>query len=129
MTRLLVALVAFVTLLQQPTAWADEDPVRPADDAFDAILQDSSGGHAVKGNSDSGVHNTSGSAPRYEYRTDCGAGLDGGGSCSAFRCPPGEQIYRLWQVSPPPATPMGLVCSGNGPPSVAAAAPPHVTEG
>ncbi len=28
-----------------------------------------------------------------------------------------------------PPTPMGLVCSGNGPPPVAAAAPPQVTEG
>jgi hypothetical protein len=64
---------------------------------------------------------------RYEYRTVCGPGRDGiQSTCAANTCPPGEQIYHLWQVSPPPATPMGLVCSGNGPPPVAAA-PPQVT--
>jgi hypothetical protein len=35
-------------------------------------------------------------------------------------------MYRLWRVAPPPARPMGLVCSGDGPPAVAA--PPQVTE-
>ncbi len=48
--------------------------------------------------------------------------------CPQNDCPPGQQIYRLWQVTPPPPAPMGLVCSGDGPPPVAAAAaPPQVT--
>ena len=65
---------------------------------------------------------------RYEYRTACGAGLNGEGTCAVNTCPPGEQVYRLWQTEPPPATADGLVCSGNGPPPVAAA-PPQVTPG
>ena len=67
--------------------------------------------------------------PHYEWRNVCGPGRDGiQASCPQNTCPPGEQIYRLWQVAPGPPAPMGLVCSGHGPPPVAAAAPPQVTE-
>lgn len=59
----------------------------------------------------------------------CGPARDGLTNCAANTCPPGEQLYRLWQTDPPPATPMGMVCSGNGPPLVAAAGPPQVTPG
>jgi hypothetical protein len=65
---------------------------------------------------------------RYERRSVCGPGLNGEqGFCIENTCPPGEQIYRLWQVAPPPVTALGLVCSGDGPPAVAAA-PPQVTD-
>jgi hypothetical protein len=67
-------------------------------------------------------------APSYEWRNPCGPGLNGDqAGCARNNCPPGERTYRLWRVAPPPATPMGLVCSGNGPPPVAAA-PPQVTD-
>lgn len=76
------------------------------------------------------AHATADGGPtvRYEWRSACGPALNGETNCASNTCPPGQQIYRLWQVAPPPATPMGLVCSGNGPPPVGAA-PPQVTEG
>ncbi len=55
--------------------------------------------------------------------------MDGGASCPMNVCPPGETQYRLWQIEPGPPTPMGLVCSGNGPPAIAGVAPPQVTPG
>ena len=51
--------------------------------------------------------------------------------CPANPCPPGQEVFRLWQIIPPPATPGRLVCSGTGPPAASAAAvaaPPQVTE-
>jgi hypothetical protein len=76
----------------------------------------------------SGVSSPRPKQPRFEWRNPCGPGLNGDqAGCARNNCPPGERTYRLWQVAPPPATPMGLVCSGNGPPPVAAA-PPQVTD-
>lgn len=73
------------------------------------------------------------SRPRYEWRTTCapgiGAATTGAPVCPTNTCAAGEAQYRLWQVAPPPARPIGLVCSGTVPPSVAAEpAPPQVTE-
>ncbi|MCW2847529.1 MAG: hypothetical protein JWR90_1503 [Marmoricola sp.] len=67
-----------------------------------------------------------GRVPRYEWRSPCGTNAGGDGQCPQNTCPPGQEIYRLWQVEPP-AQPLGLTCSGNGPPPVAAA-PPQVSE-
>lgn len=51
--------------------------------------------------------------------------MTGAPNCPANTCPPGEQIYRLYRVFPPPVTPLSLQCVGAGqaPPPVAAALP------
>ena len=139
----LLAAFVFVAITSIPSASADSPVVRPADDAFDAILSKSAGGKAVKGSVNSVTQSSSpysGSLTpktRYAYRTACGGGIGfpatGAPVCPANTCPPGQDQFRLWQVAPPPQTPLGLVCSGAGapppPPAPAqAAAPPQVTD-
>lgn len=75
-----------------------------------------------------------GSANRTELRSPChanlGAGQTGANNCAQNNCPPGENVYELWHVSPRPEYPMGIVCVGpNQPaaPGAAAVAPPQVT--
>jgi hypothetical protein len=139
MTRL-VALLVLITLLAPSTAMArNPPPVRPADDAFDAILSGSKGGPAVKeeasGNAARGASATSSTASnvRYEWRTPCSGGIGnavtGAPVCPQNNCPPGQGQYRLFRIAPGAETPLGLVCSGDGAPeNVPAAAPPQVTE-
>jgi hypothetical protein len=64
---------------------------------------------------------------RYAWRNACDRGIGnvatGAAVCPANACAPGETQYRLWKVAPPPARPLGLVCSGGAPPPIAAAVP------
>jgi hypothetical protein len=130
MRKLILAAIAGVLALQPPAQAAD--PVSPYDSGYEVGATHSHQGsiaptHHSTANPASAPINAPINAPKYEYRNACGPGLNGiQATCPTNTCPPGEQIYRLWQVSPPPAAPMGLVCSGNGPPPVAAA-PPQVT--
>ena len=69
--------------------------------------------------------------PTFEYRSPCSdAGaqnaVTGAPRCPENTCPPGEEMFQVWQVTPRPAGPRGLVCSGDAAP--VAAAPPQVTE-
>ncbi|MCW2827461.1 MAG: hypothetical protein JWQ67_1077, partial [Marmoricola sp.] len=65
--------------------------------------------------------------PRYAWRNACDRGIGnvvtGAAVCPANACAPDETQYRLWKVAPPPARPLGLVCSGGAPPPIAAALP------
>lgn len=65
----------------------------------------------------------------YAWRNPCVAmsntAATGAAGCPVNNCPPGEQIYQLWQIAPPPAHPLRLVCSGNGEPALPA--PPQIT--
>ena len=118
-----------LTLAAPANGDADVAPGQNSFDTWGASKHQGSLDEAAVGETNTAAIDTE-SAVRYAYRSACGAGLGGETTCAANTCPPGQQVYRLWQVSPGPAAPMGLVCSGNGPPPVgAAAAPPQVTEG
>lgn len=91
--------------------------------SFDCVSPGDLGPERVSGARDYGSI-----AARYEWRNPCRTGINGTDPlCPQNTCPPGEQIYRLWQIAPPPARPVGLVCSGTGPPPIAAVIP-QVTE-
>jgi hypothetical protein len=69
--------------------------------------------------------------PTFQYRNPCadvgiGNAVTGAPTCPQNTCPAGQQMYQLWLLTPPPAGPRGLVCSGNGPPGIVA--PPQVTD-
>ena len=140
MKRLLLSPLMSV-LVAFPSAALASDPVSPGEDSFDVFLKASKGGAAIKGRERRATSlrtraaGTVASAVRYEYRSPCDSGVGnpntGAGVCPASPCPPESVQYRQWQIGPGGETPMGFVCSGNGPPpaiAAAAPAPPQVTE-
>jgi hypothetical protein len=126
MTRAITVAVLFVLLLLQPAY--SQDRIGTYSNGYVVGAEKSHQGSIAPAWQPSTPRPASNVAPRFEWRTACGPGQNGDqGYCPQNNCPPSEQVYRLWQVAPPPATPMGLVCSGDGPPPVAAA-PPQVSE-
>jgi hypothetical protein len=124
-----VVLLLLLQIVWLPTAAADPE-VGPGPNSFDA-WSDNADQAPVRETGGGAGHATSASSEgrvRFEWRTPCGIGLNGENPhCPQNSCGPGEFLYRLWQVAPPPERPLGLACSSDGPPAVAAA-PPQVTE-
>lgn len=135
-------LLALLPILWLPVA-AAEPNVGTGPNSFEAwsgSVQQSSADQSPAGRGSSAAQEAGApskrgfvSASSYAWRNPCGGNLNGAEtSCPVNNCPPGQEIYRLWQLTPPPARPLGLVCSGDGPPpaataAVAVAAPPQVT--
>lgn len=133
MTRQLALVALCLQLLATPIADADEATVGAGPNSFDAWANKASQApvNPAKSNTASNAATRRSPRVRYEWRNPCGMGFNNNQAmCPQNNCPPGQQIYRLWQVAPPPPTPLRLVCSGDGPPAVTAtAAPPQVTAG
>lgn len=138
MTRAFSLLAIWLLLMGIAPAWSIDAEVRPSDDAFDALIRQSTGGAAIKGavDSTSGANPvasgaSSGSVPavRIELRTACELQSDRASGCNnvAADCPPGTTQYRQWRVSDDAETPLGTICVSPEE-AAAAAAPPQVTD-
>lgn len=69
------------------------------------------------------------SGTRYELRNPCGVSINSGAPiCPQNTCEPDAEIFRVVAVSAGGETPRGLTCVGESAGTIAAAAPPQVTD-